>query len=128
MPVKMHVYLRRMNQNGLDRYSWRTGQRWSGDNRPFKAPNPGRKLSNRVIVFLVGAFMLIRQAFNVQCRYNRRRAKRRIRCIPAQRREPSPARNRFWHAAAIMNRTAPRTDARIRTKSLYSFETSQTRE
>jgi hypothetical protein len=26
-----------MNENDVDRYFWRTGQRWSGDDRPVRA-------------------------------------------------------------------------------------------
>jgi hypothetical protein len=39
-----------MNINDMDRYLWRTGQRWSGDNRP----RAGR-LRNRTIVLLIAA-------------------------------------------------------------------------
>jgi hypothetical protein len=42
-----------MNQNDMDRYFWRTGQRWSGDDRPNKK---GWRLTSREIVLLVVIF------------------------------------------------------------------------
>jgi hypothetical protein len=44
-----------MNQNDMDRYFWRTGQRWSGDDRPFKTQRAGRKSANRTILLLSAA-------------------------------------------------------------------------
>jgi hypothetical protein len=42
-----------MNQNDMDRYFWRTGQRRSGDDRPNKK---GRRLTSREIVLLAAVF------------------------------------------------------------------------
>jgi hypothetical protein len=48
-----------MNENDMDRYFWRTGQRWSGDDRRIKASRTGlTTLSNRMILFLVVGFAL----------------------------------------------------------------------
>jgi hypothetical protein len=44
-----------MNQNDMDRYFWRTGQRWSGDDRRIKAPRKRlTTLSSRTTLFLLG--------------------------------------------------------------------------
>ena len=48
-----------MNQNDMDRYFWRTDQRWSGQDRPFKTHRPERKLVNRMLLFLYAALALI---------------------------------------------------------------------
>ncbi|SPE32793.1 hypothetical protein SBA6_210046 [Candidatus Sulfopaludibacter sp. SbA6] len=48
-----------MNQNGMDRYFWRTGQRWSGDDRPFKTHTAGRRRANRMLLFLYAALAVI---------------------------------------------------------------------
>lgn len=45
-----------MNQNDMDRYSWRTGQRWSGDDRRDRRA-AGRLVSNRMILFLLAIFV-----------------------------------------------------------------------
>ena len=45
-----------MNQNDMDRYFWRTGQHWSGDDRLFKRPRRGPELVSWVIVLLFAAF------------------------------------------------------------------------
>jgi hypothetical protein len=42
-----------MNQNDMDRYYWRTGQRWSGDNRLGVVR---LRLSGRKILLLAAAF------------------------------------------------------------------------
>ena len=41
-----------MNQNDMDRYYWRTGQRWDGDDRRI------RRLRGREIFFLFVAFLV----------------------------------------------------------------------
>jgi hypothetical protein len=44
----------RMNQNDMDRYYWRTGQRWSGDHRPpTRLRITGREIAWLAIAFLV---------------------------------------------------------------------------
>jgi hypothetical protein len=48
-----------MNQNDMDRYFWRTGQRWSADDRPFKTNRAGRSLVNRTLVFLYAVLAVI---------------------------------------------------------------------
>jgi hypothetical protein len=40
-----------MNDNDMDRYYWRTGQRWSGDDRHLPL-----KISKRAILLLYAAF------------------------------------------------------------------------
>lgn len=45
-----------MNQNDMDRYFWRTGQRWSGDDRARKTRTHDRKLANGTILLLFAAF------------------------------------------------------------------------
>ena len=46
-----------MNENDMDRYFWRTGQRWSGDDDlPFKMDRPERKRANRTILILSATF------------------------------------------------------------------------
>jgi hypothetical protein len=49
-----------MNQNDMDRYFWRTGQRWSGDDRPEELPLPVEKRRARIrtIWFLFLAFLV----------------------------------------------------------------------
>lgn len=47
-----------MNQNDMDRYLWRTGQRWSGDDVPFRMPGSGRKLARGTILLLWVGFLL----------------------------------------------------------------------
>jgi hypothetical protein len=46
-----------MNQNDLDRYFWRTGQRWSGDDRPRRKSSRRSKLHSREILFLCLVFI-----------------------------------------------------------------------
>ena len=46
-----------MNQNDMDRYSWRTGQRWSGDNRLHPATAAGWRLSSKATLLLLVAFV-----------------------------------------------------------------------
>ncbi len=45
-----------MNQNDMDRHIWRTGQRWSGDDRRDTRVT-GRLLSNKMILLLLAAFI-----------------------------------------------------------------------
>jgi hypothetical protein len=45
-----------MNQNEMDRYYWRAGQRWSSDSYPFERAR--RKVASRAILFLLTAFAL----------------------------------------------------------------------
>ena len=53
-----------MNENDMDRYYWKTGQRWGGDNRPVEhirrpwryPPVPG--LRWRLVLWLVAAYMI----------------------------------------------------------------------
>lgn len=45
-----------MNQNDMNRYFWRTGQRWSGDVRALKTSKGGRSVTNRAILLLFAAF------------------------------------------------------------------------
>ena len=47
-----------MNENDMDRYFWRTGLRWSGDNRPV--PESFRKSTarDRVVVVLFLSFIV----------------------------------------------------------------------
>jgi hypothetical protein len=49
-----------MNENDMDRYFWRTGQRWSGDNRPTRAGLHDDRVSlrGRRIWFLLVAFIV----------------------------------------------------------------------
>ena len=45
-----------MNQNDMDRYYWRTGQRWSGDSRP---PNePVAKITGWTVILLGVSFLV----------------------------------------------------------------------
>jgi len=44
-----------MNQNQMDRYYWRTGQRWSADDRPEER---WRGVTKRAIVFLAIAYVV----------------------------------------------------------------------
>lgn len=48
-----------MNTNDMDRYYWKTGQRWSSDNRSIREiEGPRLKLTSRaIIVLLAGAFL-----------------------------------------------------------------------
>jgi hypothetical protein len=46
-----------MNQNDMDRYFWRAGQRWSGDSRPTPKSFRGLKTGGRVVVFLFLSFV-----------------------------------------------------------------------
>ena len=48
-----------MNQNDLDRYYWRTGQRWCGDGRRPDARWRPRKTSTRAILFLFAALAVL---------------------------------------------------------------------
>ena len=49
-----------MNQNDMDRYYWRTGQRWSGDHRPpAKLRISGRAVALVAILLLVTLVGLI---------------------------------------------------------------------
>lgn len=48
-----------MNQNDMDRYYWRTGQRWSADNRRVEKPGTRRIRGNRVLYLLYGALAII---------------------------------------------------------------------
>jgi hypothetical protein len=41
-----------MNQNDMERYFWRTGQRWNGDRQAFMKPSRRRKAVNETILFL----------------------------------------------------------------------------
>jgi hypothetical protein len=45
-----------MNQNDMERYFWRTGQRWGAGGRGFQARWRPRKASNRAIFLLFAAF------------------------------------------------------------------------
>lgn len=47
----------RMNQNDMDRYFWRTGQRWSGDDRVRNRRATGPKVSRGLILLLFVAFI-----------------------------------------------------------------------
>ena len=47
-----------MNQNDMERYYWRTGQRWSGDDRPFKMPRAGLKVAKGTIFLLYAVFVV----------------------------------------------------------------------
>lgn len=49
-----------MNQNDMDRYYWRTGQRWSGDHRPpTRVKITGREIALLAIAFLVSTVGII---------------------------------------------------------------------
>jgi hypothetical protein len=53
-----------MNENDMDRYKWRTGQRWSGDNRPsiesfHRLKSPGRAIFLVCIALIVTLVALI---------------------------------------------------------------------
>jgi hypothetical protein len=43
-----------MNQNDMDRYFWRTGQRWSSDNRP----TPPLRIPKRTVLLVFVAFLV----------------------------------------------------------------------
>ena len=47
-----------MNTNDMDRYYWKTGQRWSSDNRSIRElEGPRLKLTARsIVILLAGAF------------------------------------------------------------------------
>ncbi|HEY1760689.1 MAG TPA: hypothetical protein VGG72_35265 [Bryobacteraceae bacterium] len=45
-----------MNENDLDRYFWRTGQRWGGSDRDRKTWPPKRKIAKGTIILLFAAF------------------------------------------------------------------------
>jgi hypothetical protein len=45
-----------MNQNDMDRYFWRTGQRWSADCNPFQTRRRGKHMSRAVILLLLASF------------------------------------------------------------------------
>ncbi len=47
-----------MNENDMDRYFWRTGHRWSGDDRPELAPFGRSKITGRTVVLLAIAFIV----------------------------------------------------------------------
>jgi len=47
-----------MNQNDMDRYFWRAGQRRSGDDRPVRAPLPVERPRSRTIWFLFVTFLV----------------------------------------------------------------------
>jgi hypothetical protein len=47
-----------MNQNDMDRYFWRTGQRWSGDDRLVRRSSQGARLRSREVLFLGLAFIV----------------------------------------------------------------------
>lgn len=46
-----------MNQNDMDRYFWRTGRRWSGDDRLRYGRTVGRRISKKMILLLLVAFI-----------------------------------------------------------------------
>ena len=47
-----------MNQNDMDRYLWRTGQRWSGDDRTATESFRGSKTHGRAIFIVCLAFIV----------------------------------------------------------------------
>jgi hypothetical protein len=47
-----------MNENDMDRYFWRTGQRWSGDGRPVPRSFRGSATRGRAIIFLGISFVV----------------------------------------------------------------------
>jgi hypothetical protein len=47
-----------MNQNDMDRYLWRTGQQWSGDDRTSPESFRGLKSHGRAIFFVALGFIL----------------------------------------------------------------------
>jgi hypothetical protein len=48
-----------MNQNDMDRYFWRTGQKWSGDSRAREElRGPRLSASGRTMAFLLIAFVV----------------------------------------------------------------------
>ena len=47
-----------MNDNDMQRYYWRTGQRWSGGRDPFRRPKSKRMPRKRAILLLVTAFVV----------------------------------------------------------------------
>jgi hypothetical protein len=47
-----------MNENDMDRYFWRTGQRLTGDNRPVPASLRKSKAYNRMPVVVFLAFIV----------------------------------------------------------------------
>ncbi len=46
-----------MNQNDADRYLWRTGQRWSGDDRTATESSRGTRIRGRAIILVGLAFV-----------------------------------------------------------------------
>lgn len=46
-----------MNESDMDRYYWRTGQRWSGDDRPVENW-PKTRVLGRTIFFLFVSFVV----------------------------------------------------------------------
>jgi hypothetical protein len=47
-----------MNQNNMDRYYWRTGQKWSGDSRSEdELSGPRMTFPRWTVVFLIAAFI-----------------------------------------------------------------------
>ena len=48
-----------MNQNDMDRYYWRAGQRWSGDNRRVENITLlGRTVAHLFLAFVITSAML----------------------------------------------------------------------
>jgi hypothetical protein len=47
-----------MNENDMDRYRWRTGQPWSGDNRPASESYRRTKIGVRVMTFVGLSFLV----------------------------------------------------------------------
>jgi hypothetical protein len=47
-----------MNKNDMDRYFWRTGQRWSGDGRPVPGSFRGSTTRGRAVTFLCISFIV----------------------------------------------------------------------
>jgi hypothetical protein len=46
-----------MNENDMDRYFWRSGRRWSGDDRPESEFHRKSKVPGRAIVFVSLSFI-----------------------------------------------------------------------
>ena len=46
-----------MNENDIDRYFWRTGQRWSGDSRSTTRAVRGPRTHSRMIVVVGLSFI-----------------------------------------------------------------------
>jgi hypothetical protein len=47
-----------MNQNDMDRYFWRTGQRWSGDSRSREEIVGRIRLPRRVVMLIYLSFVV----------------------------------------------------------------------